>query len=517
MTLDARAIARNTVEAILQNRDAPIDVDASKIFVPDIVEWGQEYYFLPETRRPIELEWHQKDILEAFTERLENGRFRWTTLLYSTIKKSGKTAINGMYCQWAAETWGQFQEVYTTGNKLEQAQERAFAKVIASLTLSGRGSTKEADGLPWYIQKKKLTYEPNSSFIKAIPVAAEGEAGANQSLTSWTELWGYTHEFAEQFYTEMQPVPTRPLSQRFIDTYAGYSNESELLEGIWKLGEKGEKLHPDLPLFGNEDAGLIAYIDQGLEARRMSWQLGKIGEAYYRQAEAQEKPHQYERIHLNRWVSSINAFVPMPIWDSLVYAKKPKPIWVVVSIDASRKNDCTALVVVCRIGDIIYELDTVIWTPDAEHEMDYQLTVVPTIEALMETYTIAHITYDPWQLADTMMQLSKEKKYRNIPIEEFDQGKPRVEADTALEYRITQGTLLHSGHEGLRQHVQNADAKDVGVDKKAIRIIKREDEKKIDAVIALSMGAQVATEIAGDWKPPVKVKAKMKASKTSGW
>lgn len=487
--------------------------DVSSLTLPDINDWLQGYYYLPETRRPIQLQWHQKDILTEFTRRTPNGHFVWTTLLYSTIKKSGKTALNGGYCQWAAENWGHFQEVYTTGNKLEQAQERAFAKVIMSLTLSRRGSRKENDDVPWYIQATKLTHKPTGSFIKAIPIADEGEAGANQSLTSWTELWGYTHEASTRFWEEMQPVLTRPLSQRFVDTYAGYTNESDLLWSIWELGLTGEKLHPDLPLYGVKDAGLCAYIDTGLEARRMSWQLGELGAKYYTQAELSERPHNYRRLHLNEWVESINALVEMPIWDALALDTMPKVNWVVIAIDASRTNDCTALCVVSRIGDITYILETWIWTPSPEHEMDYQLTVVPAIEHIMQRYTVAKIAYDPWQLEDTMLQMSKQ--YRRIPFEAFKQDTPRLEADTAFVAKINQGQIRHNGDLGLREHIQNADGKE-NVDKDTIRIVKRTADKKIDAAVAASMGVQVAGEIANTYRAPARFRATLKDS-TRQW
>lgn len=507
--MEPQELVYRTLRAIKEKQDKPIAVDAHLIELPDINDWLQEYYFIPETRRPIRLEWHQRDILSAFTERLDNGRFRWTTLLYSTIKKSGKTAINGGYCQWAAENWGMYQEVYTTGNKLDQAQGRAFAKVEMSLKLSRRGSENKRADVPWYIQRTRLLHKPTESFIEPIPIADAGEAGANQSLTSWTELWGYLLEHARRFYEEMQPVPTRALSQRFIDTYAGYKNESELLWEIWDLAMSGEKLHPDLPLYGVADAGLIAYIDTGEAARRMPWQKGVEGRKYYLNAEKSERPHNYNRLHRNEWVDSVNALVEMPIWDALAYApeQKPKPSWVVIGIDASRTNDCTAMVVACRQGELTYLLETWVWTPSSSHEMDYQKTVVPAIEHVMGRYQVAKVVYDPWQLADTMMQMAKQ--YRRVPFAEFKQDGARLEADTAFVAKINQGLIRHDGDETLRAHIQNSDGKDNG-DKDAVRIVKREEKKKIDAAVAASMAVQAAAVVAGDWKPPAKIRAKIK-------
>jgi phage terminase large subunit-like protein len=211
-------------------------------------------------------------------------------------------------------------------------------------------------------------------------------------------------------------------------------------------------------------------------------------------------------------VDSVNALVEMPIWDALAYEQKPVASWVVVAVDASRTNDCTALCVVCRIGNLTYILETWIWTPDTAHEMDYQQTVVPAIEHIMQRYQVARVVYDPWQLADTMLQMSK--THRRIPFLPFDQGQARVEADTAFVTKINQGRIRHDGDPTLREHIQNADGKEYG-DKDALRIVKRESIKKIDAAVAASMAVQAAEEVAGTYKPPAKIRAKL--TSTGKW
>jgi len=65
-------------------------------------EWLEKFFYIEDPvdlvtgdllpPGPIRLLPHQRRILAAMTERDGNGRFRWTTLLYSTVKKVARPA-----------------------------------------------------------------------------------------------------------------------------------------------------------------------------------------------------------------------------------------------------------------------------------------------------------------------------------------------------------------------------------------------------------------------------------------
>jgi phage terminase large subunit-like protein len=467
--------------------------------VPDICDWAEQHFYIIETGRPIVLADHQKIILRLMTEQVQRGMqwvFRWQTCLYSTIKKSGKTTISAIVARWAAETWGSFQDVYNLGNNLKQAQDRAFKMVKRSIVLGP--PEKQAE---WAILEKKLTHIPSGSVIEALPVNDEGEAGGNQSLTIWTELWGFQYEDALRFWDELQPVLTRPRSLRFVDTYAGYEGESELLKSVWNLvlnddgsvAKDAIKLHAELPIYGNADAGLIAYIDQGIDARRMPWQQGDVGRTYYQLREANERPASFRRIHLNEWVSSQNALFNPAMWDRL--AEKPyqpkKEDVIVGGVDASVSGDSMALVVVAYRKQHVYVVERWIWEPDGE-KLDYAETLKPALRDVLKRYPVVSIAYDPYQLHDVMTQMAKE--FNRVEFYEFSQGEERLKADTAFVTRVRQGTFHHPGDEKMDEHARNADGKEVK-DGSAIRIVKRAPEKKIDLIIATSQGSYRATEL----------------------
>lgn len=480
---------------------------------PDIADWAEANFYIIETKLPIRLEPHQKVILRLMTDMVQrdDGRwvFRWSTHIYSTIKKSGKTTISAILARWAAETWGPFQEIYNLGNKLEQAQGRAFRQIKRSIELAPPEIRNN-----WDIQAKTLTYRPNGSFIQALPVNDAGEAGGNQSVTVWTELWGFEYEEALRMWDELQPVPTRTLSIRFVDTYAGYEGESELLKKLWNLALNDDgtlapgaiRLHDELPVYGVPEAGLVAYIDQGEAARRMPWQQGEIGAAYYAERRANERLHNYLRLHENRWVSSVNALVPADVWDGLVFNRRlitdEAPVW--LAADASIRRDCAALTAVTVYRDVVLELQTWVWQWDGdERGIDYDATLIPTLIAAIERYKVMGVAYDEYQLHQPMTALSHRYK---LPFYPFPQGMERVRADTNLLARIGDRRFRHSGGGDLKQHVLNAAAKDQAGGE-AIRIVKRTGQQRkmaggeavtarpIDAIVAVSMAAHYATEL----------------------
>jgi phage terminase large subunit-like protein len=491
VAMDAQTLAGAWFERVFEEQQIEALPD-----LPDIVEWAEENFYIIETARPIVLMPHQKDVLRLISERNPDGTFRWRDVLFSTIKKSGKTTVSALYARWAAECWGPYQEVYNMGNKLKQAKERAFKIAKRSIELAPSRMREQ-----WDLQATKLTHLPSGSYIEALPIAGAGEAGGNQSLTVWTELWGFQYDDALLMWDEMKPVPTRPLSQRFVDTYAGFKGVSELLFGIWERGLAGERLHGALPVWGNQAASLIAYIDQGEAARRMPWQIGEIGKKYYSEQAATEEPATYKRHHENEWQDSLDGFIEIALWDRL----EPSPVleeWelakldVVIGVDAAVSGDCTAISVVAydRAEDMPFEVKTLVFDAPKGGKLDYDETLDPALEAIRERYRVVCVAYDEYQLHQNMT--SRAKEWRGVNFYAFPQGSERLRADTDLRTRIRQGEIMHRHDPMLRSHVQNAAAKASGPGgESAIRIVKREARKHVDGLVAFSMAAWKATEL----------------------
>ena len=351
--------------------------NGSRVNNSDICEWGETHFYIPATGEPIKLPLHQKAVLRLMFTRGLNGHFPFQTLIYSTVKKSGKTTTGGLVSRWFAETQARYGEVFNIGNDLEQAKDRSFKEAFRSIEMTP-GYNKAKGILPgrWEVHKLSMRCLINGGVIKAIAVDAKGEAGGQQALTVWTELWGAEDADAKRFWEEMTPINTVPDSMRMVETYAGYDGESDLLRGLYDTGLDGHQMtagelaelvcrpdvegesfedfvncwhecegNPDavIPIWINKAASLCMYWDSGMNARRMPWQhifvpldesaneeedevrvckICRQDEDKHREAEeyyvAQEKiltPQAYRRLHLNEWVGAESAFVPMELWD----------------------------------------------------------------------------------------------------------------------------------------------------------------------------------------------------------
>ncbi len=476
----------------------------------DAPTWIEANYYVKETNALIELEPYQRAVLRKALERRDDGTFKYQTIVWSQPKKSGKTAIAGAIARWAAETWGPFQSIFCVGNDAKQAEERAFASVRESIELT-TGYDARRDTLPnrWHLLTKVMTSLANGSKIEAIACDYKGEAGGNPSLTVWTELWGYTNRDALKFWAEMAPSPTRRNSVRWIETYAGYEGESELLWGLYdatvlsgrqlvagELGDLGcfeDAPNPDspVPCYVDDQAGIFAFWDSGTVARRMPWQQGERGARYYASEAKTQTPKQMDRLHSNLWQSTETAFVPMELWDA---CKAPLPLApgdktpLVVALDAAVTGDCFALVGVSRHPrawetDIAVRL-THVWKPDGK-PLDYD-KVRDVCVTLFAEFNVVQFAYDPYQLHNFAMQRTKAGTgwWR-----EFSQGADRLEADKTLYDLVMHRSLSHDGDFDLREHVGNSNAKQAAHEDSKLRIVKKSQSRPIDLCVALSMAA----------------------------
>lgn len=558
--LDLGALSR-AAEAELQRR---LVEDRRKLTV-DIVDWGHINFILPESRAPIRFHPHQAAVLRLMFRRvveddprialfpslqLSIGHFPFANLLWSQVKKSGKTTIGAVVGRFIAETQTRMGEIYCCGNDMGQAKEREFAMIGDSIKATPGCLMKSGESLlpgRWRVQATQMTHLPSDTTIRAVSVDAPGEAGGNPDLTLWTETWGIALEAHKKFWAEMTPVPTKRDSMRFVETYAGFEGESEVLEKQFEDGKDGRQLtagelsactgapldafeetqgDPDalVPIWVNETARLCMYWDDEMEARRMPWQRGEIGRLYYREEEKSLPPHQYERLHFNRWKGSVSEFVPIELFDRCrddelvgLPFNPGDSIATVLSVDAATTGDCFGIVAVTRNrvnpehvdvravkkwdppgggGHIDYDepeafLRWCVQGGCAAGHPQYEPFISEDCPACMNKivvpgYNVLCITYDPHQLESMMQRIRRDL---GVWCYEFDQGNLRLIADKALYDLIVNQELHHDGDPRLREHIQNAKAKLEKEQDSKLRIVKKHEKKKVDLAVALSMGA----------------------------
>lgn len=486
----------------------------------DIVYWLERNYYVEATPDReaglIDLMPHQRVILRFMFRRV-NNQFMYDILFYSTIKKSGKTCIGGGVCRWAAETWGKRNDIYCVGNDANQAKEKIYQALKTSVELNPEYNPQR-QVLPWHwlLRDTQSRHTPSKSIVHAVATDYKGEAGANPILTCWTELWGMTDKAALRFWAEMAPSPTRPFSMRFIETYAGFVGESELLEGLYEtvvvngrqlrvrdlkeaLGDQYEEgcfeeaLSDDdyVPMYINDNTRMCAYWDTGSVARRMPWQRGEHGQRYYSTESGSQTESQFRRLHLNEWVSAESEFVPIEWWDACL---DPMPLQpgektpLVVSLDAAVTGDCFGLSVVSRdprgIKKVIVRMARK-WSPPEGGKIDFH-EVAEVLRWLRDNFNVLQVCYDPYQLEFFVATYREEL---GLWFEDFQQGERRLRADKQLYDLIAHQEIGHDGDINLREHIQNCNAKIPKDDDTKLRIIKKSDTRKIDLAVALSMAS----------------------------
>lgn len=159
----------------------------------------------------------------------------------------------------------------------------------------------------------------------------------------------------------------------------------------------------------------------------------------------------------------------------------------VLAADAGINNDSFALVGVTRKPNdsqsimVRYSRE---WKPRRDGSVDFA-EVDREIRSICSQFNVVEITYDPYQLHDMMQRLRRDGV---VLTRDFPQGQQRLEADKQLLDIIMQRRLAHDGNQALRTHIDNADKK-VDAETRKIRLIKREDQMKIDLAVALSMAS----------------------------
>lgn len=478
--------------------------------IPDPVDWIEKNFRVEDTGQLIQLERFQAAVLRYCLKRKANGHLPFPTVIWSQVKKSGKTTIAGAVTQYATETWGRFPEIYTVGNDADQARERAFAQMKKSI-MARPDYIESRQAVPgqWILHEKKFMCLKNGATVKAIAADFKGEAGSNPVLTVWTELWGYTSDAALKFWAEMAPSPTRPDSMRWVETYAGFEGESELLYGLYdnavnkgrqltagEIGDVGcfdEAPNPTdkVPCYVNEASGIFAFWDSGPEARRMPWQQGEQGERYYANEASTQTPGQFDRLHYNLWVSAESAFVPIEQWDS---CRRPAPLApgdktpIVLALDAAVSGDCFGLVGVSRDPDNKADVAIRIvrkWDPPQGGTIDYAGPRA-AVKQICKDYNVVEIAYDMYQLHDFATTLMKEGiGWFRV----FNQDAERRKSDKLLFDLIMHRRIRHDGNLELREHITNANAKQSLEGDTKLKIVKKSESRKIDLVVCTSMAS----------------------------
>jgi phage terminase large subunit-like protein len=435
----------------------------------DVIAWIESEFYIPELHGPMPVAPYHRRFIQELERRDSVGRYVYDLGLLSDIKKSAKSCLAAAIILFRAlnTEHGSFKVV---ANDLKQADSRVFFYIRRALSLN------KALGARAAIKNYKIALD-NQSVIEAIPVDPKGEAGGSDDLIEFTELHAAESKAALAMWSEMTLSPLKAgYSQRIIDTYAGHSGESPLLEPLYHHIVKPEnRIDGEIELYAS--GGQLALWNT---EPRQTWQTPD----YYAREALTLSPSEFQRLHRNQWVTSENVFVPGEWWDN---CKGDMPSFdartpVIIGVDAGVSSDCFAVVGVSRIGDTTYVRFTYVWKPSKNNKVDFA-EPEQTIRDLVKRYNVQQICYDPSQLHDMTTRFIRDAL---TWIYEFKQGGPRLLADKQLYDQIRDKRIVHDGDPVLAEHVKNANSQADPQDH-SLRIVKRAEHLKIDACVALSM------------------------------
>lgn len=484
---------------------------------PDFIDWLKSEFYIPETKAPMELYGLQEAGIREAMKTDDDGKFIYSTIMWGDIKKSAKTAIGAARALWSA-IHTDFAMVRVVGNDRDQAQSRLFYYIVRCLKLNH--ALTERTGARIQVSRNRI-YFTNESYIEAIAVDPEGEAGGGDDVVVFTELWGAKTEAHIRLWTELTLSPLKyGFSQRWCESYAGVRGYSPLLETLYDrcVVEKDNEDVNDLG--GRRVPG--TYVNLKGEEKRAPFFTDKTGnifclwnrtphvpwqtEAYYGNERATLLDHEFTRVHRNTFLESQQRYIDEVKLKSC-YGEAPtlnERSVLVLASDAAYSNDSYGLVGVLYdpVTDIVELAVEYEWFAPEGQEIDLSLP-----EGVVRRLAAKHIVlvwaYDPYQLKRTAQSLKADNQDFPINVYEFIQQGKRSIADKALLDRMNTSDIILQEDSLTVRHLKNADMK--VIDSGKVRIVKRAGPSggPIDLGVCLSMATYVAVSEREKFPQPV--------------
>ena len=408
-----------------------IDAAALKRWRANPVLFVEECLIDPETKRPFVLLEAEKRFLEHAFQTDEYGRLRYPELLYACPKKSGKTTFAAIIVLTMLLLFGgSYPEATICANDYEQAQARVFTMIRRIVECSPLLCVEAK------LTQDRITFPTFGAVISAIASDYAGAAGGNQNISVFDELWGYVSERSRRLWDELIPPPTRKIACRLTTTYAGFENESQLLEELYRRGLQQPLVGTDL--YGGD--GLLMFWSHGPIA---PWQ----DERWLAEMRRSLRPNAYARMIENCFVSSESTFVDMSWYDQCVMptakpvvADPELPIW--VGIDASVKHDSSAVVATTwdKKSQVVRLIFHRIYQPAPDDPLDFEATIEATVLDLRKRFRVRKVLFDPYQMVASAQRLARQ----GVKMEEFPQSVPNLTAASQNLFELLQGRTLHT-------------------------------------------------------------------------
>jgi phage terminase large subunit-like protein len=431
----------------------------------------------PESKRPFVLLDAEVQFLRHALTFDAHGRLKYSELLYSCPKKSGKTTFAALFTLTLLLLYGgNYPEATICANDYDQSVARVFTMIrrIVECSSALRRMAK--------ITADTISFPELKATISAIPSDFAGAAGGAQNIAVFDELWGFVHESSRRLFDEMVPVPTKQISCRLTVSYAGWHGESQLLEELHVRGLQQPKIGTDL----HAGDGLLMFWSHVPIA---PWQT----EAWLAEARRALRPAQFQRMICNEWVSAESSFIDLATYDQCVDANhrpvasdRALPVW--IGVDASTKHDSTALAVVTfdRAKQQVRLVAHKIILPSQNRPIDFEAAVETTLLNWALAFKVKACLFDPYQMVGSAQRLTRD----GVKMEEFPQTSANLtQAAENLYSLINSRGLVAYPDSAIRTAVGQAQAIESS---RGWRIGKVRQSHRIDVVVALAMACLAA-------------------------
>lgn len=524
-----------------------------EISYPRPSQWLSEHFYIPEPRDPdtgdfygpgpIILSETQARILDEALSRDARNRLKYSTIIYSTIKKSGKSTLASGAGLFMMEHTP-YGQGYCLANDGKQSEDILYKPIWTCIDLHHK-----LGGIYKKVKANKDSVQlPNRSMIGALPCDTAGNAGKEPTISLMSEIWGYTTEVKRKLFGEMTvPITRYGRALRWIETYAGYKGQSDLLWDLYVKAVKQGIPHPDFldlssggepVVWINPSAGIFCYWDH---EPRMAWQMGEEGEKYYQEEAQVLIPGEFRRLHKNEWVSPTGAYLDAPEqWDACADRSLPalqprEPV--VIALDAAETNDCASILAVSRHPlrpdtDIAVRACR-IFQPPPGGAIHLESTLGKTLLSWCLGMNVMVVAYDKYQLTKMVQDYSRGNViFSNEELMQMlrDFGEDPKSVEEAIDryrravqvwyYKYSQQTernvsdkflydlIVHrrlawdptdlnydiaprGDQETLTKQIKHAGSDD----SKSKRLIKLADSLKIDAPVTLSMASELCLRL----------------------
>jgi hypothetical protein len=437
----------------------------------------------PKTNMPFELFDAERLFLQhAFTPTAA-GDLPYRDILWSCIKKSGKSTFGALCLLYTVICLGgKYAEAYVISNDLQQAQDRIFTSAARIIEASPLIKAK--------VTASRITFS-SGSFIEALPADYRGAAGVEPVMVIADELWGFTTEASQRLYEECCPTPTRKPSVRMVTSYAGFTGESALLERLVNRGLGGQQIAKDLYV----QPGIIAFVSHD---RIAPWQTVE----WFEEARLSTRPTAFMRQYQNLFAAAESEFIPIAEWDACTNPNlRPviadRNMTVFVGLDCSTRRDTTAIVAAtAQPGGPIRVVMHKCFRPTSLAPIDFAL-VEATLRELESRFTVASVTYDPFQ-AEYLAQRLVGNGIRMQPLPQTV-GNLTQAASTLSELILGRNVVVYPSDE-LREAVRNAAIVESA---RGMRLAKERPGAKIDLLAALSFACLSAVREGARAEPAI--------------